>query len=112
MRQAILGKFFGILLAGGAVNLLIYMYRIRLLEAKGLGKSLWNFDRDGFSEIYVNIFDPRKISYRSIFIEESLDSLDSFYLYNFERAFLLSSMNLQKFILRTKSQRLSEEIES
>lgn len=35
------------------MNLLIYMYRIRLLEAKGLGKFLWNFDRKGFSEIYV-----------------------------------------------------------
>lgn len=58
MRRAILGKFFGILLAGGVANLLIYMYRIRLLEAKSLGKSLWNFDRKGFCEIYVNIFDP------------------------------------------------------
>lgn len=94
------------------MNLLVYMYRIRLLEAKSLGKSLWNFDRDGFSEIYVNIFDPRKISYRSIFIEESLDSLDSFYLYDLESVFLSSSMNLQKFIVRTKNQRLSEEIES
>lgn len=37
MRRAILGKFFGILLAGGVANLLIYMYRIRLLEAKSLG---------------------------------------------------------------------------
>lgn len=94
------------------MNLLVYMYRIRLLEAKSLGKSLWNFDREGFSEIYVNIFDPRKISYRSIFIEESLDSLDSFYLYDLESVFLSSSMNLQKFIVRTKNQRLSEEIES
>lgn len=111
-RRAILGKFFGISLAEGVANLLIYMYRTRLLKAKSLGKSLWNFDRKGFSEIYVNIFDPWKISYRSIFIEESLNSLDSFYPCNLESVFLLSSMNLQKFILRTKNQRLSEEIES